>query len=80
MDRHFDVPVYPAYLPDSVRIRSFDVEQYPDGCGLKWTLAIAESNISPDTEIVIEDQEGHAVDSRDIIGKKQQFDIYCANP
>ncbi len=80
MDRHFDVPVDPVYLPDTVCTRSFDVEQYPDGCGLKWTLAITELNTSPDTKIVIEDQEGHAVDSRDIIGSRQQFDIYCANP
>ncbi len=70
MDRHFDVPIYPAYLPDSVRIHSVDVEQYPDGRWLKWTLAIAESNTSPDTKNVVEDYEGHEVDSRDIIGNK----------
>jgi hypothetical protein len=68
MDRHFGVPTDSAQSPDDVRIRSFDVEPYPDGRRLKCTLEITDFDLSPDAEIVIDDHEGHTVASSSIIG------------
>jgi hypothetical protein len=83
MDRHFDVPVDPARLSDSVHIRSFDVEPYPDGRRLKCTIQITDSSTSPDAEIIIEDHEGHTVASSNIIGLSNstaKFTVHIREP
>lgn len=79
MDRHFDVPVDPPVSPDSIHIRSFDVEPYPDGRRLKCTLEITDSNNSPDAEIVIEDLEGQTVASSNIIGLANSTAIFTVH-
>lgn len=68
MDRRFGVPKNPEASSDKVRIRSFDVEPYPDGRRLKCTLILTPFEHSPDVEIVIEDHKGRTVASSNIVG------------
>jgi hypothetical protein len=68
MDRRFDVPTGPETSSDKVRIRTFDVEPYPDGRRLKCTLILTPFERSPDIEIVIVDQKGRTVASSNIVG------------
>lgn len=79
MDRRFGVPADPANSPDYVRIRSFDVEPYPDGRRLKCTLEITGSDASPDAEIVIEDHEGRVSASSSIIGLENSIAIFTVH-
>ena len=76
MDRHFGVPADPAHSPDNVRIRSFDVEPYPDGLRLKCTLEITGSDTAPDAEFVLEDHEGHVSASSSIVGLVNNTALY----
>jgi hypothetical protein len=79
MDRHFGVPADPAISPDYVRIRSFDVEPYPDGRRLKCTLEITGSNASPNVEIFNKDHEGHVSASSSIIGLVNSIAIFTVH-
>ncbi len=63
MDRRFGVPVDPAYSPDYVHIRFFDIEPDPDTRSLKLTLESTDSHTSPDVRFVIKDHESQAVAS-----------------